>query len=161
MASIAEVFIVNHMCEKTYPDTPFGRTEVQGFIIQLDSIINRMASNSANAKNWLMTIIAAAIAIQWSQSQLERLLWLLIPVLLFMLTDMYYLGMERHFKKIQKSFIEDVRSGKDISLLVYFIPKTSKCQQVCNMLATIDSLSIWPFYLIVVACILGVRFLFV
>lgn len=70
-----------------------------------------MANNSANAKNWLMTIVAAAIAIQWTQSQLQNVLWLLIPTGLFMLTDMYYLGMERHFKDIQKDFIKEVRSG--------------------------------------------------
>lgn len=147
------------MCDNNQ-DTPFSRSEVQGFISQLDSIINRMANNSANAKNWLMTIVAAAIAIQWSQSQLQNVLWLLIPTGLFMLTDMYYLGMERHFKEIQKEFIKNVRAGKDIKCTVYKISKTTKCQQVCNTLCTIDSLSIWPFYLIVVGCIFAVRFLF-
>ena len=77
-----------------------------------------------------------------------------------MLTDMYYLGMERHFKEIQKEFIKNVRAGKDIKCTVYKISKTTKCQQVCNTLCTIDSLSIWPFYLIVVGCIFAVRFLF-
>lgn len=144
----------------SYPDTPFARSEVQGFISQLDSIINRMANNSANAKNWLMTLVAAAIAIQWTQSQLQNVLWLLVPTGLFMLTDMYYLGMERHFKDIQKEFIKNVRAGKDIKCTVYKISKTTKCKQVCNTFSTIDSLSIWPFYLIVVGCILAVRFLF-
>ena len=149
------------MCEQNlYPDTPFSRSEVQSFISQLDSIINRMANNSANAKNWLMTLLAAAIAIQWTQSQLENVLWLLVPTALFMLTDMYYLGMERHFKDIQKEFIKNVRAGSDIKDTVYKIPKTTKCDQVCNTFSTIDSLSIWPFYLIVVGCILAVRFLF-
>jgi len=148
------------MCEQiTYPDTPFARSEVQGFISLLDSIISRMANNSANAKNWLMTIVAAAIAIQWTQSQLQNILWLLIPTGLFMLTDMYYLGMERHFKDIQKDFIKEVRSGNEIKEIVYKIPKTTKGEQVCNTWNTIDSLSIWPFYLIVVGCIFAIRFL--
>lgn len=146
------------MCDNN--ETPFARSEVQGFISQLDSIINRMANNSANAKNWLMTLLAAAIAIQWTQNQLESVLWLLVPTGLFMLTDMYYLGMERHFKDIQKEFIKGVRAGNDIKETVYKIPKTTKCQQVCNTFSTIDSLSIWPFYLIVVGCILAVKYLF-
>ena len=140
-------------------ESPFARSEVQGFISQLDSIISRMANNSANAKNWLMTIIAAAIAIQWTKDQLENVLWLLIPTVLFMLTDMYYLGMERHFKDVQKRFIEQVRAGNDIKDMVYNIPKTSKCEQVCNTFGSIDSLSIWPFYLIVIGCVFAVKYL--
>jgi hypothetical protein len=148
------------MCENQNTETLFGRSEVQGFISQLDSIINRMANNSANAKNWLMTLIAAAIAIQWSQEQLQNVLWLLVPTGLFMLTDMYYLGMERHFKELQAKFVDDVRAGKEIKETVYNIPQTTKCEQVCNTFRTIDSLSIWPFYLIVIGCIFAVKYLF-
>ena len=148
------------MGEILFPETPFSRSEVQGFISQLDSIINRMGNNSANAKNWLMTLIAAAIAIQWSKGQLDNVLWLLVPTILFMLTDMYYLGMERHFKDIQKKFIESVRLGKDINDSVYKITKTKKREQVCNTFKSIDSLSIWPFYLIVRGCIVAIHFIF-
>lgn len=147
------------MCENRYQESPFSRSEVQGFISQLDSIINRMGNNSANAKNWLMTLIAASMAIQWTQNNLQNVLWLLIPTVMFMLTDMYYLGMERHFKKLQKNFIDNVRSRKEIDDLVYNIPKTTKCMQICNTLDTIDSLSIWPFYLIVIVCIFVVKYL--
>ena len=144
------------MCDNT--KASFSSSEVQGFISQLDSIINRMANNSANAKNWLMTLLAAAIAIQWSQNNLDKILWLLVPTVLFMLTDMYYLGMERRFKNMQKNFIKDVREGKDIRNTVYNISKSSKCEQICNTFRTIDSLSIWPFYLIVIGCIIAVKY---
>lgn len=116
-----------------------------------------MSSNSANAKNWLMTIIAAVIAIQWSQGQLNKVLWLLVPTFIFMLTDLYYLGMERRFMDIQQAFINKVRSGDDITEAVYSIPETTKWEQVCNTVKSCDSLSIWPFYLIVIACIVGVK----
>lgn len=145
------------MCEQT---TSFSSSEVQGFISQLDSIINRMGSNSANAKNWLMTLIAAAIAIQWTQSQLQQILWLLVPTGLFMLTDMYYLGMERHFKGLQSRFIDNVRAGNDVKDLIYCIPKTTRCEQIRNTFKSFDSLSIWPFYLIVAGCIFAVNYLF-
>lgn len=147
------------MCENRISETAFGLSEVQGYISQLDSIINRMGSNSSNAKNWLMTIIAAAIAIQWSGDQLKQVIWLLLPTLLFMLTDMYYLGMERRFKDIQKEFINAVREKTDISNLVYNIPQTSKCEQVCNTLKALDSLSIWPFYSIVIMAIAFIWYL--
>lgn len=146
------------MCDNN-TKTPFSSSEVQGFITQLDSIINRMANNSANAKNWLMTLLAAAIAIQWSQNSLDKILWLLVPTALFMLTDMYYLGMERRFKNIQNDFIKDVREGNDIRNTVYSISKSSKCEQICNTFCAFGSLSIWPFYVIVAACIVVAKFL--
>ena len=134
------------------------KSEVQSYIALLDGIINRMANNSANAKNWLMTILAAAIAIQWGKDQLSNVIWLLVPTVLFALTDMYYLGMERFFKDEEKNFIEKARTEDDIDNLVYTFPKTTKCQQVCNTFGGIDSLSIWPFYLIVIASILVIYF---
>lgn len=145
------------MCDNT--KASFSSSEVQGFISQLDSIINRMANNSANAKNWLMTLLAAAIAIQWSQNNLDKISWLLVPTVLFMLTDMYYLGMERRFKNMQKNFIKDVREGKDIRNTVYNISKSSKCEQICNTLCAFCSLSIWPFYVIVAGCIVVAKFI--
>lgn len=134
------------------------KSEVQSYIALLDGIINRMANNSANAKNWLMTILAAAIAIQWGKDQLANVIWLLVPTVLFALTDMYYLGMERFFKDKEEEFIEKARAGDDVDNLVYVFPKTTKCQQVCNTFSTINSLSIWPFYLIVIASILVIYF---
>ena len=92
------------MCEATRALTGFCRSEVQAYINLLDNIITRMASNSANAKNWLMTVIAATIALQWSQAQLNQILWLLVPTILFALTDLYYLGMERHIQECREKF---------------------------------------------------------
>lgn len=135
-------------------ETRFGRADVQGYISLLNSIINRMGSNSVNAKNWLMTILAAAIAIQWTQEQLDNVTWLLVPTLLFALTDCYYLGMERHFKKIEMDFIEAVRANDGFEAKLYSIPQSSKCEQVDNTFGSMDSLSIWPFYIIVVAAII-------
>lgn len=135
-------------------ETRFGRADVQGYISLLDSIIKRMGSNSANAKNWLMTILAAAIAIQWTQEQLDNVTWLLVPTFLFALTDCYYLGMERHFKKIEMDFIEAVRANDGFEAKLYSIPQSSKCEQVDNTFGSMDSLSIWPFYIIVVAAII-------
>lgn len=77
-----------------------------------------------------------------------------------MLTDLYYLGMERRFKDIQQAFIDKVRSGNDISEIVYSIPEITKWEQVCNTVKSWNSLSIWPFYLIVIACIVGVKLFF-
>ncbi len=131
-------------------------SEAQSYIALLDGIISRMANNSANAKNWLMTILAAAVAIQWSKDQLDNVIWLLVPTFLFALTDMYYLGMERRFKDLEAAFIIIARNDGDIDMAVYNIPKTTKREQVRNTFSAVDSLSIWPFYGIIVVAILAV-----
>ena len=147
------------MCDSNSPESPFSRPEVQGFISQLDSIIGRMASNSANAKNWLMTIIAAVLAVQWADNQLDKVLWLLAPTVLFMFTDLYYLGLERHFRSLQKEFIETVRKGDDISNSVHKIAEISLRTKVCNTISAFVSFSIWPFYLLIVAGLFIVKYL--
>lgn len=144
------------MAEQT--ETRFGRADVQGYISLLDNIINRMGSNSANAKNWLMTILAAAIAIQWTQDQLENVLWLLVPTVLFALTDCYYLGMERRFKDIESDFIKAVKNNDKFETELYNIPKSTKREQFKNTFGAMDSLSIWPFYLIIVIAIVVICF---
>lgn len=45
-------------------DSKFENSAVQHFISYLEGIINRMASNSANCKNWLLAIIAGCMAMQ-------------------------------------------------------------------------------------------------
>jgi len=146
------------MYETTRAMTGFSRSEVQAYISLLDNIITRMASNSANAKNWLMTIIAAAIALQWSHSQLSNVIWLLVPTILFAFTDLYYLGMERHFKKVESDFIAAIRNNPEATEGLFVFRKTSKKEQIVNTFKAIDSLSIWPFYGIVIAGILVVYF---
>lgn len=146
------------MCETIQSLTGFSRSEVQVYISLLDNIITRMASNSANAKNWLMTVIAAAIALQWSQSQLSNVIWLLVPTILFAFTDLYYLGMERHFKNIENDFIEAIRNNPEATENLFVFPRPTKKEQVKNTFKAIDSLSVWPFYGIIIAGILVVYF---
>lgn len=75
-------------------------------------IITRMASNSSNCKNWCITVITAILALYASKDNCPPLLILvaLIPNLLFYLTDCFYLGLERLFRKKQESFNKKINN---------------------------------------------------
>ena len=66
------------------------------YISLLQESINRMASNSANCKTWLISLVAAIAALQLAKSDLRAILWVAVGlVLLFYLLDSIYLRIEK------------------------------------------------------------------
>lgn len=64
---------------------------VQAHISMLQGIINRMAGNSANCKNWTVTLVAAMLVLLVDKNMQIPNAWIcLIPVALFYLLDCYY-----------------------------------------------------------------------
>ena len=93
-------------------DSNFEKSDVQHFISCLEGIINRMASNSANCKNWLLAIIAGCMAMQPSMQAATEKIWLAYPlVILFCVLDSYYLGCEKYFRDTMGKFVNEVRKG--------------------------------------------------
>ena len=82
---------------------------VQAHISMLQGIINRMAGNSANCKNWTVTLVAAMLVLLVDKDMQIPNAWIcLIPVALFYLLDCYYLGLERLCISSQKAFLERI-----------------------------------------------------
>ena len=74
------------------------------FIDTLQGIISRMASNSANCKTWMVTLIAAIVAL--TDICLLQKFYLCEGIIgLMFIIDCYYLGQERRFITIQNDFI--------------------------------------------------------
>jgi len=92
--------------------------EGEQYITLLQENITRMATNSATCKNWLMVIIAGALAIVFSSNttseQVNMLLCVLevFTVLLFLL-DCFYLGIERRMRDAEKMFVKMCKDGND------------------------------------------------
>ena len=129
----------------------FTEEDDRQYISLLQENINRMASNSANCKTWLVTILAALLAIQVSLQELQGILWVaLIPAILFYVLDSYYLGLERRFIRIEGNFVEHERHDEDLSALLYnFDTKTIMSDRKATWQA-MGSTSTWPFYIIVI-----------
>lgn len=83
--------------------------DARQYLQMMQENIARMASNSANAKTWLVTIVAAFLAIGCRLDEMRYwLLLALVPVLVLWYLDSYYLGLERALRNRQRKFINIV-----------------------------------------------------
>ena len=136
-------------------DSNFEKSDVQHFISYLEGIINRMASNSANCKNWLLAIIAGCMAMQPSTQAATEKIWLAYPlVILFCVLDSYYLGCEKYFRDTMGKFVNEVRKGDNqyIESLYKFEERTVS-DDFNAVLAGFSSIATWPFYGVIIAIV--------
>ena len=115
------------------------------YISLLQESINRMASNSANCKTWLLTLVAAILALQLTREELRIILWIALGlIVLFYVLDSYYLGLERKFRSLEKSFVEAVKQNETDDIYSFNIKSVNdKRSTTCSALW---SSSTWPFY---------------
>lgn len=66
----------------------------------IQGVITRMNSNSFNIKTWMITIIAAFLAMYANSSNANYLIVASAPTLVFWLLDAYYLAMERQYRNL-------------------------------------------------------------
>lgn len=126
----------------------FEKSDVQHFISYLEGIINRMASNSANCKNWLLAIIAGCMAMQPSiQSAIDKI-WLAYPlVILFCFLDSYYLGCEKYFRNMMTDFVKKVRNNDNqYREKLYKFENRTIIDDIKSVVAGFFSIATWPFY---------------
>ena len=103
----------------------FEKPDVQHFISYLEGIINRMASNSASCKNWLLAIL----------------------VILFCVLDAYYIGCEKYFRNIMGEFVKKVRlDGSQYVSGLYEFEKRSVWDDIKSVFRGFFSIATWPFY---------------
>ena len=136
----------------------FSEEDDRHYISLLQENINRMASNSASCKTWLVTILAALLAVQASLPELRGLVWIaIIPTILFYFLDSYYLGLERRFVRLEERFVAEKKVGKDTAQLQYDF-KTKGIMSDCKAtFLAMGSTSTWLFYLtiIVIVALIG------
>ena len=91
--------------EHVYPeDSPSVHTHL-GLV---QSVIQRMASNSASCKTWCITLVAAVLIVVAEKGNPDYALIAVIPTFLFLALDTYYLALERHFREAYNDFISKV-----------------------------------------------------
>lgn len=129
---------------------------IQFHISMLQGIINRMAANSANCKNWTVTLVAAMLVLLVDKNMKIPNAWIcLIPIGMFYLLDCYYLGLERLYISSQTAFLEKIYNYEEYVEDLYKVEElTDKCKQVCNTIKATKSISTTPFYLIVATVVI-------
>ena len=84
----------------------------------IQGVITRMNSNSFSIKTWMVTILAAFIALFANKPNEWYLLEAIIPTIIFWFLDAKYLKMERQYRKLyidavaDKSVLFDMNASK-------------------------------------------------
>ena len=121
------------------------------YISLLQENINRMASNSANCKTWLLALVAAIMALQLTSDELRSILWIALGLIaLFYYLDSFYLGLERKFIAVEKEFVKAVKekgSNEQTQDIYSFNIKAVK-DEYATTCSAMKSESTMPFYLV-------------
>lgn len=120
-------------------------SSVQSYLNILQSIIQRMAANSNNAKTACITLVSAILVIVADKGKPSYAWIALIPSILFMALDIYYLALEKGFRTTYNNFVSKLHYGKAISSDLYLIfPSGSQSK---HQLDSLKSFSVWGFYM--------------
>ena len=125
---------------------------VQTHLTITQGVIQRMAENSRSCKVWCVTLVAATLVLVARTGEPQHALIALVPTLLFLVLDAYYLALERAFRNSYNAFVTDLHTGQLPQSRVYKVnpigmglPLVARC---------LGSVSIWLFYPLVVATII-------
>ena len=85
---------------------------VQTHLEITQGVIQRMAENSRSCKVWCVTLVAATLVLVARTGEPQHTLIALVPTLLFLVLDSYYLALERSFIKSQNGFVAKAASQR-------------------------------------------------
>ena len=130
---------------------------VQTHLGILQGVIERMASNSTSTKAWCITIVSAVLVIVAEKGKPNFALLALLPTILFLTLDAYYLALEKGFRNSYKSFVAKVHDGVLTPEDLYaVVPEGKTCKLQFEAL---KSYSVWGFYTVLVILILLARWI--
>jgi len=118
---------------------------VQAHLGILQAVIQRMAANSASSKAWCITLVSAILVIVADKGKPQYVWIALIPTLLFLFLDAYYLALEKGFRNSYNGFIDKLHYGKLTSSDLFAVVPSGG--QLKLLAASLFSFSVWPFYL--------------
>ncbi len=117
---------------------------VQAHLQIVQSVIQRMASNSNSCKAWCITIVSAILVLIADKGKPQFAYLAFLPTILFLALDAYYLALERAFRSAYNSFVRKLHRNKVTVDDVYsVIPKGDMSK---HQLDALRSFSIWGFY---------------
>ena len=108
------------------------------------TVIQRMASNSASCKTWCITWVSAILVLIADKGKPEYAWLALIPIILFFALDAYYLALEKMFRLSYNKFIDKLHQGKIVASDLYAVVPSGSMSK--TIWASVLSFSIWPFY---------------
>lgn len=135
------------------PEYDANSEAVRTHLTILQDVIRRMAGNSASCKNWCILLVAAILVLVARAGAPAYALLALIPAVLFLFLDAYYLALEQAFRRSYDSFVDKLHSDGVVGLSdLYVVRPVGPINK--QMLVSLRSTSGWPFYLALVVAIL-------
>lgn len=132
--------------------TDINSQAVQSHLNITQSVIQRMATNSSSCKAWCITVVSAILVIVADKGKSQYAYIAIIPNILFLVLDTYYLALEKMFRILYNDFIKKLHENViDSSDLFVVIPKGNLIKMFFK---SIISFSVWPFYLTLLIMIL-------
>ena len=122
-----------------------GSAAVQAHLSITQAVIQRMAANSASCKAWCITLVSAILVIVADKGKPHYAFIAVIPTILFLILDTYYLSLERCFRESYNCFIEKLHAGKVDPCDVYCVTPSGSVLRTFGK--CLLSFSVWPFYL--------------
>lgn len=94
---------------------------VETHVNMMQSIISRLAENSAKCKEWCFALVGALIVFILSRENNNQVGFEVVYYItgIFAILDAYYLGLERNMRSKYKKFIEKINKGEDISKNIF------------------------------------------
>ena len=111
----------------------------------IQSVIQRMSANSTSCKAWCITLVSAVLVIVADKGKPQYAWIAVIPTLLFLVLDAYYLALEKGLSGFYNAFIDKLHQGAiQASDLYAVVPSGPLVKQLFRSLL---SFAVWPFYL--------------
>ena len=126
---------------------------IQAHLTMMQGVISRMAENSRSCKVWCVTLVAAVLVLVARTGEPRHALIALVPTLLFLFLDSYYLALERAFIASQNAFVAKLHKDElELTDVYRVVPRGMGWRLVLRCL--LGSVSIWSFYVLVTVTIL-------
>ena len=117
---------------------------VQTHLNIMQDVIQRMAENNRSCKVWCVTLVGATLVLVARTGEPQHALIALVPTLLFLVLDAYYLALERAFRNSYDGFVGELHSGKLSPSDVFRLAPTGMGLVLVGQ--CLGSASIWLFY---------------
>jgi hypothetical protein len=123
---------------------PADNPAVIAHINVLQSIITRLASNSAQCKTWCLAIVSALFGFSGAMKNDRIVAAAIIPIVIFCLVDAAYLGREKAYRELYNSAVAKIRDGTYALSDCFDLSPAASGR---HFISALGSWSIWPIYL--------------
>lgn len=110
----------------------------------MQSVINRMATNSASCKAWCITLVSAILVIVADKGKPNFAFIALLPTFMFLALDAYYLALEKSFRASYNDFVRKVHAGQAVPDDLFAVQPRGN--ESAHQRAALASFSVWGFY---------------